>query len=107
MNKREFLVIGVLLMLALSSIPSWPQSGATTAGIRGVVTQNQERMPNLEIIFTNPTNGKRYKTKTDKKGEYFSMGMLPGAYRMEVIDAKGAILYSKSNQQINSTDPDP
>jgi len=107
MKKSKLFAIGALLILALSSVPCWPQTAGTTAGIRGVVTQNQERIPNLAIIFTNPATGKRYKTKTDKKGEYVSMGMLPGAYRMEIIDAKGAILYSKSNQQINSTDPEP
>jgi outer membrane protein assembly factor BamD (BamD/ComL family) len=107
MMKKEVFVIGALLLFALSAIPSWPQTGSTTAGIRGVITQNQERMSNLQIIFTNPNTGKKYKTKTDKKGEYFSMGMLPGSYRMEVIDANGGILYSKNNQQVNSADPEP
>src|SRR5258708_35755078 len=107
MKKKEAFVIGAALLFALSAIPSWPQTGSTTAGIRGVITQNQERMSNLEVIFTNPNTGKKYKTKTDKKGEYFSMGMLPGSYRMEVIDAKGGVLYSKNNQQVNSADPEP
>jgi len=106
-SKKVFVIGALLLLFPLISIPSWPQTGSTTAGIRGVITQNQERMPNLQIIFTNPTTGKHYKTKTDKKGEYFSMGMLPGPYRMEVVDAKGSILYSKNNQQVNSADPEP
>jgi hypothetical protein len=106
-KRKIAFAIGALLLFALNSVPSWSQNAGTTAGIRGVITQNQERMSNLQIIFTNPSTGKKYKTKTDKKGEYFSMGMLPGPYRVEVIDANGGVLYSKNNQQVNSADPLP
>lgn len=90
MKRKECLFAGALL-LAFGSILAWAQG--YTGGVQGVVTQNNQPSPNLQIVLTSNTTSKQYKTKTDKKGEYFLAGVIIDEYVLKVIDANGAVLY--------------
>ncbi|HEY6305750.1 MAG TPA: tetratricopeptide repeat protein [Candidatus Angelobacter sp.] len=90
MKRKERLFAGALL-LAFSSILGWPQG--YTGGVQGVVTQNKQPAPNLQVVLTSNTTSKQYKTKTDKKGEYFLAGIIIDEYVLKLVDANGAVLY--------------
>ena len=98
-------LIGILL-LTTGAVTAWPQEAAMSGGahsvmITGKVTQEKAPAPNLQVVFTNPQTNKQYKTKTDKKGEYVSLGMVPDAYTVEVIDPKVGVLYTKRAQLVD------
>jgi tetratricopeptide (TPR) repeat protein len=76
-------------------------AGALSVTITGKVTQDKAPAPNLQVVFTNPQTNKQYKTKTDKKGEYVSLGMMPDSYTVEVVDPKVGVLYTKRAQMVD------
>jgi tetratricopeptide (TPR) repeat protein len=46
------------------------------------------------VVFTNTDNGKIYKTKTDKNGEFQMLGVPYGSYEVNVLNEKGEKLSS-------------
>lgn len=80
MKKRLLhLVLGVAVSLALG-LPAW---GQTTAQIRGVVKDDRGKpIEGATVVYFGTDNGRTYTTKTDKKGEYYSIGIAPGTYKV-------------------------
>ena len=103
--SRTIFLIGTLLLIT-GALTAWTQEapmsgGGHSVGIAGRVSQDKAPAPNLQVVFTNPQTNKQYKTKTDKKGEYLSLGMMPDAYTVEVIDPKVGVLYTKRAQTVD------
>jgi tetratricopeptide (TPR) repeat protein len=72
----------VLLMLGLCVPPVFPQASGT---VRGVCKDSQGN-PIIDgiVVFANQDNGQKYNLKTNKKGEYFSLGIAPGKYKVSL-----------------------
>jgi tetratricopeptide (TPR) repeat protein len=72
----EFAV--VLLMLALYMPPVFAQAAGSVKGI----CKDTEGNPIADgvVVYANQDNGQKYTLKTNKKGEYFSLGLAPGIY---------------------------
>jgi tetratricopeptide (TPR) repeat protein len=82
MNMKRCLAVMILVMVAavLCVPPAFAQATGTVKG----VCKDMEGKPiagaNLE--WYNTDNGRKYNLKTNKKGEYFSLGIEPGKYRV-------------------------
>jgi tetratricopeptide (TPR) repeat protein len=94
-------LVGTLL-LALTSVAVWPQGFNVRAS--GTITQNGAPVENVQVIFSIPDMGKQYKSKTDKRGNYLSAGMAYGTYKVQVIGAKGEVLYTRNGFTIETED---
>ncbi len=78
--KKHFAVsVLVLLMLGLSAPPLFSQAG-TVKGICKDVQGNP--VVDGMVVYANQDNGQKYTLKTNKKGEYFSLGITPGTYNV-------------------------
>ena len=75
--KRHFAVFTlVLLMLGLCATPVFAQGASGT--VKGVCkdTQGNPIVGGI-VVWANQDNGQKYTLKTNKKGEYFSLGVGP------------------------------
>jgi len=79
--KRHFAVsVLIVLMLGLCAPPLFSQSSGTVKGSAKDVQGNP--IVDGVIVYTNQDNGQKYTLKTNKRGEYFSLGLTPGNYNV-------------------------
>ena len=78
--KKHFAVVAlVLLMLGLCVPPVFAQGASGT--VKGVCKDAQGNpIADAVVVWVNQDNGQKYTLKTNKKGEYFSLGVGPGTY---------------------------
>lgn len=78
--KRAFLYAGlVTIVCACLAISAFPQS--TFGTVKGTCKDAQGvPIADAQIVWQNQDNGRTYKLKTNKKGEFFSLGLDPGKY---------------------------
>jgi tetratricopeptide (TPR) repeat protein len=79
--KKHFAVsVLILLMLGLCAPPLFSQASGTIKG----VAKDVQGAPIVDgvIVYANQDNGQKYTLKTNKKGEYFSLGLTPGVYNV-------------------------
>jgi len=80
MNKR-FAVLVLVALLAGLWIP--PALAQVTGTVKGVCRDAQGNpIVGATVEWYNSANGRKYALKTNKKGEYFSLGIEPGKYRV-------------------------
>ena len=79
--KKHFAVsVLILLMLGLCAPPLFSQSSGS---VKGVVKDLQGNpVPDAVVVYANQDNGQKYTLKTNKRGEYFSLGLTPGTYNV-------------------------
>jgi len=78
-NKKLLHVVLAATVLLALGLSAW---GQTTAQIRGVVKDEQGKpIAGAVILLLGTDTGRTYTMKTDKKGEYFSIGIAPGTYK--------------------------
>src|SRR3990172_4764419 len=78
-NKKLLHVVLAATVLLALGLSAW---GQTTAQIRGVVKDEQGKpIEGAVILLLGTDTGRTYTMKTDKKGEYFSIGIAPGTYK--------------------------
>jgi tetratricopeptide (TPR) repeat protein len=79
--KQRLLIVGLVVAMAALCLP--PVFGQATGSVKGVckdATGTPIVGANLE--WMNTDNGRKYNLKTNKKGEYFSLGIEPGKYKV-------------------------
>src|SRR5258706_1267369 len=78
MKKHFAVFVFVLLLLGLCVPPGFAQAAGTVKG----VCKDSEGKPIADavVVWANQDNGQKYTLKTNKKGEYFSLGIAPGTY---------------------------
>jgi tetratricopeptide (TPR) repeat protein len=97
MKKHFALSALILLVLGLCVSPVFGQGGTGT--VKGVCKDTQGNpIADGVVVWTNQDNGQKYTLKTNKKGEYFSLGIGAGSYTVTLYksadDAKaGKELY--------------
>jgi len=77
--KKHFVVFTFVVLLAgLCVPPAFAQASGTVKG----VCKDQQGTPIADgvVVWANQDNGQKYTLKTNKKGEYFSLGIAPGSY---------------------------
>ena len=78
MKKHFAILLFVILALGLCVPPVLAQSSGS---VKGTAKDNQGNpIPDATVVWANMDNGQKYTIKTNKKGEYFSLGLAPGKY---------------------------
>lgn len=85
--RRVFNVIFCSAMLLCASVPMWAQAMAQVKG--DVIDQGGKPMVGAKVELKNLENGQKYNLKTDKKGQFFSIGISSGHYDITVYDPTG------------------
>ncbi len=102
--KKHFAVSAfVLLMLGLCVPPVFAQASGTVKGV--CKDADGKPLADAVVVYANQDNGQKYTLKTNKKGEYFSLGLTPGSYNVVLYknedDAKtGKELYHLNKFQV-------
>ncbi len=78
MKKHLAILLFVVLALGLCVPPVFAQASGTVKG----VCKDAQGNPIVDgiVVWQNTDNGQKYPLKTNKKGEYFSLGLTPGTY---------------------------
>lgn len=78
MKKHFAIVAFVVVVLGLCVPPVFAQASGTVKG----TCKDPQGNPIVDgvVVFANQDNGQKYTLKTNKKGEYFSLGVAPGNY---------------------------
>jgi tetratricopeptide (TPR) repeat protein len=89
--KKHFAILGcAILLLGFCVPPLFAQASGTVKG----VCKDAQGNPIVDgvVVWANQDNGQKYNLKTNKKGEYFSLGVASGSYNVtlykSVDDAK-------------------
>src|ERR1700722_4538040 len=83
MRKHVASLVFVLVMLGLSATPVSAQVASGT--VKGVVKDVQGNpIPDAIVVYANQDTGQKYTLKTNKKGEYFSLGIGTGHYNVSL-----------------------
>jgi len=78
MKKHFGILLFVVLALGLCVPSVFAQSSGT---VKGVCKDAQGNLvADAVVVYANLDNGQKYTLKTNKKGEYFSLGLTPGKY---------------------------
>ncbi len=84
MNKHFAIIALLMITLAMCVPPTLAQFASGT--IKGVC---KDAGGNLVIdgvvVWANPQTGQRYTLKTNRRGQYFSLGIAPGAYNVTLF----------------------
>ena len=80
MKQRLLIVVLVVAVAALCVPPVFAQATGSVKGVCKDAQGNPIMGANLE--WSNTDNGRKYNLKTNKKGEYFSLGIEPGKYKV-------------------------
>ncbi len=78
MKKHLAILLFVVLGLGLCVPPVFAQASGTVKGVCKDAQGNP--VADAIVVWTNTDNGQKYTLKTNKKGEYFSLGLSPGTY---------------------------
>jgi tetratricopeptide (TPR) repeat protein len=83
MKKHLALMLFAVLALALCVPPVFAQASGSVKGI----CKDLEGKPVAGgvVVFENLDNGQKYALKTNGKGEYFSLGLSPGKYKVTLF----------------------
>jgi len=96
---KKQLAILLFLLLALSVPPAFSQASGTVKG----VCKDVEGKPVAGGIveYDNLDNGQKYNLKTNAKGEYFSLGLTPGKYKIVLYKTPDDQKASKELYHVN------
>ena len=99
--RRNF---GLMILLgavyAAVAIPAIAQVGAL-ASVKGVCKDEQGNpLADAQVVWHNEDNGRMYKLKTNKNGEYFSLGIEPGNYTVTATTKEGKQFFSRSKEHV-------
>lgn len=85
MRKHFAVLVTVLVMLGLSAPLGFAQSSATVKGVCKDLQGNP--ISDGVVVYVSQTNGQKYQIKTNKKGEYYSLGLTSGAYSVTLYQS--------------------
>jgi tetratricopeptide (TPR) repeat protein len=82
-KKMKQRLLMVMLVVAVATLCVSPVFAQATGTIKGTC-KNMDGSPivGANVEWANTDNGRKYNLKTNKKGEYFSLGIEPGKYKV-------------------------
>ncbi len=81
--------------------------GRWTADVSGkVIDRTGKPLANAQVVYTNEENGRTYKFKTNKKGEFSGIGVIFGVYAIEITGPDGESLYRTRRRIADPNVPD-
>lgn len=102
-KKLTYVTMLVLLFAALGGSAAWAQYNAS---IEGKVTDDGKPQPGVLVTYKSVNNGREIKLKTNKNGEYSSIGVPYDTYDVTVKDATGKEVYSHKNLVVSQDQTD-
>jgi tetratricopeptide (TPR) repeat protein len=92
--KRKLVLTMLVTVLGVFCVPSaWSQMGE----IKGTVKDTDGNpMGNIQVQLVGTENGRKYNLKTNKNGEFFSLGIGLGKYNIKIMK-DGKQIYELSN----------
>jgi tetratricopeptide (TPR) repeat protein len=95
--KRNAIVVALAaLLFAGVFLPAHSQTVGARA--EGKVTQEGNPLSNIQVVFTYLDTGKVFKTKTDKDGHFWIVGVPYGSYQVDVLGESGQKLFTDKKQ---------
>jgi tetratricopeptide (TPR) repeat protein len=93
MKRRLILCVLAAIVAALCVPAAWGQM----APVKGYVHDVEGNpVPGALVQLVNKENGRKYEVKTDKKGEYYTLGVVSGGYDLSVLK-DGKLIWKLSN----------
>jgi len=93
--KKHFVVMVLICLIALWFVPcALAQNSGTVKGVCKDV--DGKPFAGAQVEWVNADNGRKYTLKTNNKGEYFSLGITPGKYKVTLFK-DGKEIYHFSN----------
>lgn len=81
--KRNLAILSLFVLTLGMWLPSaFAQASGTVKGI--CKDENGNPIVDAIVVWANQDNGQKYTLKTNKKGEYFSLGVAPGSYTVSL-----------------------
>ncbi|MGB8013973.1 MAG: carboxypeptidase regulatory-like domain-containing protein [Terriglobales bacterium] len=78
---RKYFILSLLLVLVVGSVPL--ALAQTTGSVKGTCKDvDGKPMAGAIVEWTSTDTGHKYSLKTNNKGEYFSLGIVPGKYNI-------------------------
>ncbi len=97
MTKR----IALFLVVAMMAVFTVSAAAQATAVVKGVCKDEAGKLiVGATIELNNLDNGRKISLKTDSRGEYYSMGVPSGKYKITLTSAAGVVLYYLNNVPI-------
>jgi tetratricopeptide (TPR) repeat protein len=95
--KKHFAIVLITVFSAILCAPVvFAQASGTVKGTCKDASGNP--VADAVVVFTNLDNGQKYTLKTNKKGEYFSLGLTPGKYNVTLYKNADEM---KANKQLD------
>lgn len=91
MKKKLAVVMLAAIVAALCVPQAWSQAMATVKG--SVKDMEGKPMPGAVVEYYSQENGRKYTLKTDKGGNFFSIGVAPGTYKVTLSNNGQVITY--------------
>ena len=99
MKQRLAIIVGVVVLIAGLCTPA--MFAQMTGSVTGVCKdENGNPVAGATVEYDNTANGRKYPVKTNKNGEYYSLGIEPGTYNVSITSADGKPLDKISNFRV-------
>jgi tetratricopeptide (TPR) repeat protein len=93
--KKHFMVLAFAVLVAVLCVP--PVFAQATGTVKGVCKDaNGNPIAGAIVEYSSQETGRKYQVKTNNKGEYFSLGIMPGKYTV-TLSKDGQLLDKISN----------
>jgi tetratricopeptide (TPR) repeat protein len=99
MKKQVAIFLFVTLALGLCIAPAFGQASGTVKGVCKDTTGAP--LADGVVVWSNLDNGQKYTLKTNKKGEYFSLGITPGKYNVTFYKTADDAKAGKESDHVN------
>jgi len=96
--KKRFALITLLAFFA--TLFTAVASAQSTSAKGFAKDEEGKPIAGATVEFANLDNGRKLSVKTDKKGEFFTMGLTSGKYKVSLIGADGKVLWYLDNRPI-------
>jgi tetratricopeptide (TPR) repeat protein len=98
MKRNVFYVLMISILSMVFALPALSQ----TATVKGTCKDDKGNpVPDAQVTWHNNDNGRTFNLKTNKKGEYFSLGLDPGTYTV-TLSKDGKELDKATNYKVGA-----
>lgn len=98
MKKQIVLITITALLIGMLAVGAAAQM---TTQIKGSAKDEAGKpLAGITVVLQSVDSGRKYTLKTDKRGEFFSLGIQPGIYNVSFNNTDGSQLYSFSNYNV-------
>lgn len=90
MKNKLVIVTMIALFAALLAPAAWAQNCTVKGMVKG---EDGKPIPGVKVMYYNEETGRKYVLPTDKTGNYFSITVVSGKYKVSLLDADSKPLY--------------